>query len=338
MSEFLRKLISHIAQRPDPRIQVVTVADTTEEESAGLSPTAAQMASAEIVEPSGKIDAVRVGEPIPGKLAYFMDGMERQKLIMYIDGVPVVYGYVASAIRFRGPDRRMRTYGAPEVREALFYPKRLVDISFEEFDVIDVEDCEGILGENPIAILEAARKKISDVRAQIEARITSRWLSEFNGRDEWLVVDGSISGDYDLYAEPNIIGVVKSHQTQYFPIDQQRKILALEAGQRSWLFIPKGRNRPDVYSWYLRLWPSDGRDAYFGLVRIEAAKCDRTLKMVDEISRWLLAERAPLSLPDARWDRMIYPIRDCEQFLRSIAPSKIVLNSLLMRLAGTGRG
>ncbi|MGQ9456006.1 MAG: hypothetical protein ACUVRS_02335 [Armatimonadota bacterium] len=338
MSEFLRKLVSHIAQQLDPRMQVVTVVDTAEEESASLTPTTVQMASAEVVEPSGRIDAIWVGEPIPGKLAYFMDGMERQRLIMYFAGVPVVYGYVASAIRFRGPDRKMRTYGAPEVREALFYPKRLVNIPLEGFDVVDVEDSGGILDEHPIAMLEAARKKISDVRAQLEAQVTSRWLSEFNGTDEWLVVDGSISGDYDLYAEPNIIGVVKSHQTQYFPIDQQRKILALEAGQRSGLFIPKGRNRPDVYSWYLRLWPSDGRDAYFGLVRIEAARCDRTLKMADEISRWLLAERAPLSLPDARWDRMIYPIRDCEQFMRSIAPSKVVINSLLMRLVRMGRG
>jgi hypothetical protein len=37
------------------------------------------------------------------------------------------------------------------------------------------------------------------------------------------------------------------------------------------------------------------------------------------VSRWILAERAPLALPDARWDRMVYGIRDCEEFLRATA-------------------
>ena len=40
----------------------------------------------------------------------------------------------------------------------------------------------------------------------------------------------------------------------------------------------------------------------------------------DAVSRWLLAETTPLSLPDARWDRLIYPVLDCESFLRARAP------------------
>jgi hypothetical protein len=38
----------------------------------------------------------------------------------------------------------------------------------------------------------------------------------------------------------------------------------------------------------------------------------------DEVSRWVLAETAPLSLPDGRWDKMAYGIRDCEEFLKAI--------------------
>jgi hypothetical protein len=33
----------------------------------------------------------------------------------------------------------------------------------------------------------------------------------------------------------------------------------------------------------------------------------------------VLAEASPLALPDARWDVMSYPVRDCEEFLRAIA-------------------
>jgi hypothetical protein len=27
----------------------------------------------------------------------------------------------------------------------------------------------------------------------------------------------------------------------------------------------------------------------------------------------------PLALPDSRWDRMAYPVRECEEFLRAIS-------------------
>jgi len=36
------------------------------------------------------------------------------------------------------------------------------------------------------------------------------------------------------------------------------------------------------------------------------------------VSRWILGEAAPLALPDARWDKMVYGVRDCEEFLRAI--------------------
>jgi hypothetical protein len=36
------------------------------------------------------------------------------------------------------------------------------------------------------------------------------------------------------------------------------------------------------------------------------------------ISRWILAEMMPLSLPDSRWDKMVYGIRDCEEFLKTL--------------------
>jgi hypothetical protein len=38
-----------------------------------------------------------------------------------------------------------------------------------------------------------------------------------------------------------------------------------------------------------------------------------------DVPRWILAERAPLSMPHARWDRMVYGIRDCEEYLRATA-------------------
>jgi hypothetical protein len=41
-------------------------------------------------------------------------------------------------------------------------------------------------------------------------------------------------------------------------------------------------------------------------------------RRADEVSAWVLAEALPLAVPDARWDKMVYGIRDCEEFLKAI--------------------
>ena len=72
-----------------------------------------------------------------------------------------------------------------------------------------------------------------------------------------------------------------------------------------------------VWSWAIRLWPWEGRDLLHGLVRIEAAPRAETLAQVDQLSRWLIAERSPVSTPDPRRDRLLYGIRAVEQYLRA---------------------
>ena len=79
--------------------------------------------------------------------------------------------------------------------------------------------------------------------------------------------------------------------------------------------------RATVASWYLRL--REAPSPLWGLVRIEASMptdSNRSALSVraDQISRWVLAEAAPLALPDGRWDTMAYGIRDCEQYLKAL--------------------
>ena len=101
-------------------------------------------------------------------------------------------------------------------------------------------------------------------------------------------------------------------------------MLGLARGERSTVFrVSVGRRQP-VASWYLRLRDPAGRDPMWGLVRLEAALPDAAeapaalTRRADAISRAVLGEVAPLALPDPRWDKLVYPIRDCEQFLRAV--------------------
>jgi len=69
---------------------------------------------------------------------------------------------------------------------------------------------------------------------------------------------------------------------------------------------------------YLPRRPAVG-DPFFGLVRVEVVRDSFTPERADEVSRWILAERAPVALPDKRWSTMAYGIRDCEEYLRAVS-------------------
>jgi hypothetical protein len=53
-----------------------------------------------------------------------------------------------------------------------------------------------------------------------------------------------------------------------------------------------------------------------GLVRIEVAESDDPTRRADAVSRWLLAEVAPLAA-DPRADRLLYGVHDVERWLRA---------------------
>jgi hypothetical protein len=115
---------------------------------------------------------------------------------------------------------------------------------------------------------------------------------------------------------------VKSHRTLYAEGDELQRIFELRARERSSVFRVTSPKRTPVASWYLRLREPAGHDPLWGLVRVEIAQptaADRSLAdRADEVSRWVLAETAPPALPDGRWDKMVYGVRDCEEFLRAI--------------------
>ncbi len=115
------------------------------------------------------------------------------------------------------------------------------------------------------------------------------------------------------------VGIVKSHRRLYADGDAFRTLVGLRAGERSSIFRVAPRSRYPVASWYVRMRSATGRDALFGLVRVEAAIAGDLQARADEISRWIMAEGSPLALPDARWDKMAYGIRDTEEFLRAIS-------------------
>jgi hypothetical protein len=269
--------------------------------------------------------------------ACFLDGIEQWKVVGYDGVLPVVRAYVAAAVRRRGPDRRLRTVfeaardfaiaplagmAAARRRALLDHCPDVVEITIEE-------------GTQPARMLELARRAVDTARQALERDLAERCLAGL-GEHEWLVVDGLLSVSGRLAGHPRALGVIKSHGAQFFTGGDLERALTVPAAHRTSVFRARGGHaRNAVYSWYLRLWPWEGNDLLYGLLRIEARADAATIAAATATSGWLLAERAPLATPDVRWDRLLYPMHDVETYLRSRAPRDLRSHST-SRLPRTG--
>jgi len=257
----------------------------------------------------------------PAEVA-FLDGVQRWRVVGYGGITPIVRAYVAAAVRRRAADRRLRTTHeavrelAITCRDLLTAPQRRA-LDVPGLEVVDLPAEE--LGQ-PARALEAARLAVERERVRVERSVADRWVGTA-GSGEWLVVDGVLSEHARLAGYPRALGVVKSHGAQYFEGEELQRALTLPAGCRTSVFQPARRGaRQDVYSWYVRLWPWEGNDLLYGLLRVEAPASEATLNAASGISAWLLRERAPLATPDPRWDRLLYPIHDVESYLKTRIP------------------
>jgi hypothetical protein len=254
----------------------------------------------------------------------FLDGFQDWRVVAYDRVVPILRGWVAAAVRQRGPDRRPRTIYEAGREVVVTFPERLspaVRAALESAGA-PISAIAADRWGTPAAALTAARATLERERVRVEREVGTLW-SQKAAADEWLVVDGVLSEHAALASHPRTIGVVKSPGAQYFDGADQERALTLPAGHRSSVFCPEPRAAGAVYSWYLRLWPWEGRDLLHGLVRVEKRAHADTVAQAAAICGWLLAERAPLAAPDARWDRLLYPLHDVETYLRARAPGDL---------------
>jgi hypothetical protein len=234
----------------------------------------------------------------------------------------VVHGTVAAVVRQR-VERRLITWRPPIVRRAMYAPMAMLPSEWSEavaavdLDVVDTLAKRKPESGHPFELQEIAYQSILGARERIEQELGDAWC---DASDESLFIDGGISASAKIASSSSVVGVVKSHQKMYVRAEDLPVILQLRAGQRSSVARIAESRRSPVWSWYLRLRDASGRDPFWGLVRVEVAvgrderaSCERA----NEVSRWILAEALPLSVPDARWDKMVYGIRDCEEYLRA---------------------
>jgi hypothetical protein len=292
-----------------------------------------QLRSAEVVEGS-TLRAMKVPDVTRAMVSgfgAFLDGAQRVRVIGRDAGVPLVLGTTSAAIRVR-VNRRLITWGRhpPKLEQKLYLPLRYLpglaeslraspQRKYGQFEVVDTstpDESGRYPSEHPGILLERAIRAVDRQRDSLEDVLAAAWCAD---EDAPIFIDGGIGRSERVASSANAIGVIKSHFTLYVEGDALKTVVGLARGERSSVFLISPRSRTAVMSWYLRLRDPTGRDALWGLVRVEVAQCDNPTERADKISRWVLAETSPLALPDGRWDKMSYGIRDCEEFLRAIS-------------------
>lgn len=301
---------------------------------------------ADVLEDEGKLK-VRQVEITTEKsgFSYFLDGIERKKILFYYRSIPVIYGYVAGVVLKR-TDKKMHSMGFEKSHESFYLPLKQSPESPEHYfsseelqsfekNMVNIGKPSSKDGNDypmiPEQLVQAAHSEIQTKRNYIEESLVKEWIG--GGFDDgWLFVDGRLENkSRDLIANSNIIGVIKSHHASYFGYEEQYRIYSMQKGERSGVFQPKNDKgkRENVFSWYLKLHHDKRQgDNNFGLVRVEVPAEERFLKKADIISSWILLETKPVAFPASRWDRMIYPIKYCEDYLKSKAPSWTLIDSL----------
>jgi hypothetical protein len=302
------------------------------------------------------------------RLCYFLDGVQSSREIGRIEMAPVIVATVAAAIVNRCDRRfsRMPLESPPSLVQAVILPRSageakveafwdlLLEAGFSELGLDEtpssshlVLDSAAYMAETDpsdyVEMRERARVRVRALRERLEGGMLREWELDdrtLEDRDAWIAVDGQLENIRE--SNRRAIGLIKSVARPEFVGKDVGMLLDLEPGMRTTSFIPDWQIRLDPgkqrTSWYLRVWPPQrGADALGSLMRVEAPR-DTAPEMVDEISRWILAERAPLSKPDPRWPAMIYPIHYVEKILKPLVQgSERAYARLERQLTANGR-
>jgi hypothetical protein len=276
------------------------------------------------------------------RFRYFLDGSQKTIPICRVGLAPVIVGLSAAGILYREIARQPTLLGESlRLSQAWIVPRNTGDPQLEELiqevertggHIIDpLTDASGdrrhdyhtLIGDYG-KLLTHAYEIAGRIRASQEQEALREW-AETTGRhdpDHWIVVDGRL-----LTNVRNAVGVVKELLTQHLGGPEAVSLFDLPQGHRTTAFryvsIAGERDGDGAPSpsaartmWYMRLWGATGMDARHSLVRIETAHEIDSTEQIDEISRWILAERLPRPTDDPRWPTLLYPIHFLERILK----------------------
>ncbi len=259
-------------------------------------------------------NAVQARTIIPGEVG-FCDGVQRFAVEGWVGVCPVIRAHVSAAVLLR-KDRLLEPV-VHRAEEFLVAPLDELGASVTERirEVgLPLLDIGRAARRHPMLDVRRAVQVIHGRRSELERAVAGEFRARFS--DAWIVLDGGLRGYEDFPGNDRLLGVIKSHETQYLAGADLNVALTLPAEHRTTVFERRSGDA-GVHSWYLRLWDWEGHDLLYGLLRLERQPVHDISAEADRVSGWILAERVPLAGRSRRWDRFLYPIHQVEAYLNA---------------------
>jgi hypothetical protein len=240
----------------------------------------------------------------PNGVVLCVDGVRRIEARTWIEGgvepVPGVFAsWAAGVVRC---DRRAQLVDV-EVGRGVFAPTpALADVH---------TNCGRFLASSTAdARPETLNTAINTRMTEVEARVAER---SRRSTGELIVLDGPLRESTRHL--PEAVGVIKSHDVKYLPVELDRVIATLLPGERTPVFRIAARF--PRFSWYLRL-PGPAGGPWAGIVRCEAGpalSADAVVALAGGVAA-TLPRFASEPHKDARAPQNLYPIGGLERELR----------------------
>ena len=189
-------------------------------------PLSRPFSSAEPVEHES-IRSINVGDARESPAGTgFLDGIQRYSVVGRFDLVPIVRGYVAAAVL----GRQNGSLTVQRCATEEFIAVSLDRLSSAQLDALaatglSMYDSGGGDREHPVLDIHLAARVVEARRENAELEVTRSHLD--SSPRGWVVVDGAVAPYVRLEGSSRVLGLVKSHETQFLDGADLRSPLAV---------------------------------------------------------------------------------------------------------------
>ena len=290
------------------------------------------------------IDFKQSARPENLKLVFFSRTLQRTQLIGHFvsEGfeVPVHYA-LTGAIILERKDRTFHVWEEPALLASVILPFKFVkDQSllepYNRDETISLVDSSGDRAEYTQLRIAAVSKAMA-LTIEQRARLFSEW-SPKAGADpsKILAITGMIEDVPNERVTNSVLGLAIK---VYVPwqnselLEPQLRIPAYHRGQVMRVVNTLGDDPMPKYTWFVRLRTSAKADPEFGLARCTCLARDDNdaIERANAFTARLVDERLPVTFPAEDWDKLIFPLKLCKDYLESLIPTRDTVKSYFAR-------
>lgn len=290
------------------------------------------------------IDFLTRERPDNVQLIYFARALQRTQLIghFYTRGIEVPVHYaITGAIILERQKRKFKVWRRPELQTNVMLPFKFVDKRdvLEQFQSDKHVQLIDTGGDRPeyTQLRIAAVRRARELTLELRSKLCSAWgLSDGEDTAKYMVLSGTVADIPNKLLGPNFFALARRVYVPWINselLEPQLSTPPYHRGQILRTTNTQGDDPMTKYTWFVRLRSSSQADPEFGLVRCTclADSESEIVEKANQITARLVDERLPVTFPAEGWDKLIFPMKLCNDFLESMVPTRDTVKSYFAR-------